>query len=182
MGKFSNVALPSRRLLVLCHSLLDQRSTALTKDTYPESPLVSVVGENNTEKIKITDFRTIIATAALHCLCKCSDHLKKQRAGRAFVFFCVHHSGVGEICRQQSCEGVCRREGGSGVVRMPEVGIGCLSPARTPEPQCGVPVHILKHHDCLLLARFCLPPLPLLLSLLLPLFLFLFLSRGSYIT
>ncbi len=51
---------------------------------------------------------------------------------------------------------------------MPEVGIGSSSPAWTPEPQCGVPVHILKHHDCLLLARFCLllssspstPPLP----------------------
>lgn len=67
---------------------------------------------------------------------------------------------------------------------MPEVGIGSSSPTWTPEPQCGVPVHILKPHDCLLHARFCLflsplphppPPHPLLLSVLLPLFLSLFL-------
>lgn len=39
---------------------------------------------------------------------------------------------------------------------MPVVGIGSSSPAWTLEPQCGVPVHILKHHDCVLLTRFCL--------------------------
>lgn len=39
---------------------------------------------------------------------------------------------------------------------MPVLGIGSSSPPWTPEPQCGVPVHILKRHDCVLLTRSCL--------------------------
>lgn len=111
----------------------------------------------------------------------------------------MHLSGVWEICRQRSWGrgggGAAGGRGSKGSVRMLEVGISSSSPAWTPEPQCGVPVHILKHHDCLVFAGFCLflssfPPSPphtpshllLLLSALLPLFLALCLSRGSYIT
>lgn len=59
-------------------------------------------------------------------------------------------------------EGGGRREG----VRMPVVGIGSSSPSWTVEPQCGVPVHILKHHKCVLLTRFVLFVSLLLLLLL----------------
>ena len=40
--------------LVLCHSVLDQRSPLFTKDTYPEPSHLSVVGESNTEKKTIS--------------------------------------------------------------------------------------------------------------------------------
>lgn len=80
-----------------------------------------------------------------------------------------------------------RREGRWGGVKMPAVGIGSSSPAWTAEPQCGVPVHILK------LSRPSAPCKNLFVPLLTPSFssyfcqvfsfyLFFCLSHGSYIT
>lgn len=84
--------------------------------------------------------------------CKFLDCLQKHGAHSLFVFLSVLLSRVWEICRQQSCK---RSSGGRG-----EKGVQkCSSPAWTSDPQCGVPVHILKHHDCLLIASFC-PLLP----------------------
>ena len=116
-------------------------------------------------------------------LAKFSDHLKKHKVHT----FCLFIHSLLQILRDLQTAEVWRREGRKGDVRKPVVGIGSSSPAWTTEPQCGVPVHILKHHDRLLLARLCLflslPPLFLcFLSVFLPLFLSLFLSCGSCIT
>ena len=97
------------------------------------------------------------AGAALRCLCEFSDHLKKHRAGWCLcLFLCASLRSLRDLQTAKLRGGWRREEGEKGGARMPEVGIGSSSPAWTPEPQCGVPVHILKHHDCLLLARFCL--------------------------
>lgn len=137
------------------------------------------------------------ASAALLCLCEFSDHLKKQRAGWCLCLFL--RASLRSRRDLQTAElrgGDAGGRGREGSVRMlGVVGISSSSPAWTPEPQCGVPVHILKHYDCLVFAVFCLflpafPPSPphnpshllLLMSALLPLFLSPCLSRGSYIT
>lgn len=106
-------------------------------------------------------------SAALLCLCEFSDHLKKHRAGWCLCLFL--HASLRSLRDLQTAElrGWGLQEGGGekGSARMLEVGISSSSPAWTPEPQCGVPVHILKHHDCLVFAGFCLflssfPPSP----------------------
>lgn len=107
-------------LLVLCHCVIDQcphSGNAL--------PLCgpSLCSNQPCQKRAARAFPTrshhclpfVTTDAALFCLPEFSDGLKKHRSFGVFVFFSVHLSGGGAICRQQSYEGA---GGGSAEGRM----------------------------------------------------------------